>query len=77
MSRIRSIGVRTITVVLRDGPFRRTIRVVPTSRCLLQTGNELCLDIAQSPGPTECKLIVSWVDGRGNTSRWVGAISRR
>jgi hypothetical protein len=24
---IRSIGVRTITVVLRDGPFRRTIRV--------------------------------------------------
>jgi hypothetical protein len=44
---------------------------------VLGPGKEVCLDLAQSPGPTECKLIVSWVDGRGNTSRWVGAISRR
>jgi hypothetical protein len=44
---------------------------------VLGPGKEVCLDIAQGPGPTECRLIVSWVDGRGNTSRWVGAISRR
>ena len=44
---------------------------------VLGPGKEVCLEIAQAPGPTDCKLIVSWVDSRGNTSRWIGAIRRR
>ncbi len=55
----------------------RTDWLVGTRPRVLGPGKEVCLDIAQAPGPADCKLIVSWVDGRGNTSRWIGVVSRR
>ena len=55
----------------------RTDWLLGTRPRVLGPGKEVCLEIAQTPGPTDCKLIVSWVVSRGNTSRWIGAISRR
>jgi hypothetical protein len=66
------LGVRFLA-----GAEDRTDWLVGTRPRVLGPGKSLCLDIAQSPGPPECTLIVSWVDGRGRTSRWVGVISRR
>ncbi len=66
------LGVRFLA-----GADDRTDWLMGTRPRVLGPGKSLCLDVGQAPGPSECKLIVSWVDGRGNTSRWVGVISRR
>jgi hypothetical protein len=44
--------VRTVTAVLRDGPFRRTVSVAPAYRCLLPTrvfGSALRVHLVGAP----------------------------
>ena len=77
---IRNVGDEValeLVIQLMAEKEDRTDWLTGTRPRVLGLGKELCLDLAQSPGPTDCTLIVSWVDGRGNTSRWIGAISRR
>lgn len=62
--------------LLADGEDR-TDWLVGTRPRALPAGREIVLDVAQATGPMECRLIVSWTDGRGRVSRWIGAVSRR
>jgi hypothetical protein len=77
---IRNVGdevALAFGVQLMAGAEDRTDWLRGTRPRVLPPGQEIVLDVSQSTGPMDCRLIVSWTDSRGHVSRWIGAISRR
>ncbi len=77
---IRNVGDEValeLGIQLIAGMEDRSDWLVGTRPRALPAGKEIVLDVAQAKGPMDCRLIVSWTDGRGNVSRWIGAVSRR